>query len=153
MSKKLSATLVLIALITGCQKKSTDATPTKTETISQQSWKYDNAGIDVDKNGTIDYPASSFMQSCTLDNTFLFASNGTGIIDEGATKCNANAPQTSPFTWAFLNNETMISLQSAALFGLGGPFKITTLSSTQFNLSKDTTYMGSAASIIINLKH
>ncbi|MCW3074321.1 MAG: hypothetical protein JWP69_1390 [Flaviaesturariibacter sp.] len=145
--------LVLVGLITfGCKKKNDDK-ETKTTVLVQQAWKLDAAGLDATNDGVIDSQLPVAIPACTADNNFTFSANGTGIIDEGATKCNASAPQTSPFTWNFLSNETVINLQTTALFGLGGQFKIRELSSTAFRMSKDTSFQGFPVSIVINLKH
>jgi len=96
---KLSLAIVLLfsLLFANCKKSSSDKTKTKTELITQTSWKFDNAkvsGVDV----------SSFLQTCETDNILSFSSNGTGVVDEGATKCNSGDPQTNPFNWSFTTN-------------------------------------------------
>ena len=159
MKFKIAAFFLLGIFVLGsCKKK--DSPITKTQLLNQTPWIYNSAGIDQDRNGTVDYPLpSTSLQPCMIDNTYIFNTNGTGVINEGATKCDAAAPQTSPFSWSFADNETNINLQSTALFGLGGKFKVLELSATAFNMSKDTTLMLPGiplpmnVGIIINLKH
>src|ERR1700712_3410735 len=89
-----------IIVIAGCSKKSsTPAAKTKADFLVTSTWKYSTAGIDNDGNGTIDVslPAGT-IETCVTDNTITFKSDKTGIIDEGATKCDASTAQTSPFT-------------------------------------------------------
>ena len=159
MSVKIPAIFLFgLFMLVSCKKKDTPIT--KTQLLNQAAWIFNSAGFDQDKNGVIDYalPPTS-IQPCQLDNTYTFSANGTGVINEGATKCTTTAPQTSPFTWSFSDNETNINLQSSALFGLGGRFKVLELSATAFNMSKDTTLTVPGipiplnGAIIINLKH
>jgi hypothetical protein len=146
--------LSIISLALFCCKKKDSEVKTKTTLVSQQSWKFNDAGVDQDKNGTIDTDISGFVSACLKDNIVSFASNGSGTSDEGATKCNSSDPQTVPFTWSFASNETMINITGNAIAGKGGQYKIATLNSTQFSLSKDTTITGfGATTIIVNLKH
>jgi hypothetical protein len=149
-----------LMVFTACKKKTVDGPPTKTELLNEQPWVYNNAGVDQDNNNTIDQTLpSTYLQPCTLDNSYVFNTNGTGTIDEGATKCNTANPQTSPFSWSFADNETSINLQSTALFGLGGKFKVLTLTSTAFEMRKDTSItipgipIPVPVGIIIQLKH
>jgi hypothetical protein len=132
--------------------------PTKTEMITSSSWKYESGGVDQDKNGTVDitFAATGLLQPCTLDNTAMFNSGGTGTTDEGLTKCNVNAPQTAPFAWTFANSENSLNI-AGSVVGLGGQFTIQALSATKLTLSKDTTisFGGSPANIalIVSLQH
>jgi hypothetical protein len=158
MQPKILILLLIFFAVTGCKKKSVPLT--NSQLLNQKPWKYKAAGIDLDKNGTIDNALpSTALQPCMLDNTYVFNSNGTGTIDEGATKCNSTAAQTSPFNWNFSDNETYINLESTSLFGLGGKFKVLTLNDTAFNMSKDTTVVAPgfpvpiSVAIVINLQH
>lgn len=150
--------LLLAALFSfGCQKDTsndnTPTTPTNTDIMVQQAWKFNNAGADLDKNGTIDTDISSQLQSCSTDNTVTFVKDGTGVLDEGATKCSTTAPQTQAFTWSFANNETALNLAGNAVVGISGQFKILALDATKLSLSKDTTLVGVPVALIVNFKH
>ncbi len=151
--KYLSLLALAALLFAGCDKdKNND--PTRTELITASAWQYDNGGVDQDRNGTVDISFSSgILPTCVLDNKANFNANGSGVADEGTTKCQASDPQTSPFTWAFTNNEQNIQLNGTGLFGIGGNFKVTALTSTQLGLQKDTTVSGFTVSMIVNLKH
>ena len=82
-----------------------------------------------------------------------FAANGSGTSDEGLTKCNSADPQSIPFTWSFASNETLININGNAVAGKGGQYKIVSLTSTNLGLSKDTVYLGTPTTFIVNLKH
>ena len=157
MRNKLFILFVILTFILSCKKKNSDLNPTtqtKTSLLIQQTWKFNNAGLDPNKDGSIDQDISSFISPCLTDNTVSFSNNYSGTADEGASKCNANDPQTIPFTWGFLNNETVINITGNAIAGKGGQYKIITLSETQFSLSKDTTITGyGQTTFVVNLKH
>lgn len=145
---------VLLFAFYSCSKKGSSVTATsKTTFLAQQSWKFDNAGADPDKNGTIDVNLSSQIPACATDNTLTFSTNGSGVSDEGATKCSAGAPQTSPFTWSFASNETMMNITGSAIAGAGGQFKVLAVNGTLLSLSKDTVLAGINSAFIVNLKH
>jgi hypothetical protein len=148
--------LLFTALIisTGC-KKNSSTKKTNTELLTQSTWRYDHSGLDLDNNGTIDSPVpAGMLQSCDTDNTISFNTGGTGVLDEGATKCNAANPQTVPFTWSFKNNESIINFSNVVFGGLTGDVKMISLNDTQLTLEKDVTYaVGVTVNVIIVLKH
>jgi hypothetical protein len=148
--KYLVFTLTFSFLLTACGKD--DKEPTKTEILTSGSWKFDNGGIDQDKNGTVDISfTSGILPACALDNSATFNSDYTGINDEGLLKCGT--AQTTPFNWSFASNETAINISGTGVLGISGQFKILELNATRFGLSKDTTISGFNMSAIVNLKH
>lgn len=136
-----------------CEKDDSNNTPTKTALITQSAWKYDDAGADLDKNGSIDFSFTSQIPPCVTDNTLTLRTDGTGTVDEGATKCDASDPQTTAVTWSFANNETTLNLGGGGLLGISGQMKIVTLDQTNLTLSKDTTYQGTQVAFVLKLKH
>jgi hypothetical protein len=140
--KKLLYILPVLFLSVGCDNDDDDDTPsgsTKTQTLTQSSWKLETAGIDQNKDGTIDINLSAQINECVMDNTLKFEANGTGVVNEGLKVC-ANSPgQTTPFTWSFASNETALNITGNAVLGYGGQYKIGTLTDTKMSLSKDTT--------------
>jgi hypothetical protein len=149
---KYLSLLTLAALVfAGCDKD--DNEPTKTELLTSSAWQYDNGGVDQDRNGTVDVSFAGVLPACVLDNKATFNANGSGVGDEGSTKCQTTDPQTTPFNWAFTNNEQNIQMNGTGLFGIGGNFKVTALTSSQLGLQKDTTISGFTVSMIVNLKH
>lgn len=152
------ATLFFGMIFTACGKKNPVAEVTKTVLITASAWKYDNAGIDINGDGTSDspLPAAFDVPACSKDNLITFNSDKTGKVDEGATKCNATDPQTRPFTWEFVNNETEISSSTAVFPGLEGSFKVLELTATKFRVSKQVTLPGPIpipVTVIVSLKH
>src|ERR1700694_5084959 len=152
--------LLIASFFPSCKKNSpAAASPSRTELLTSQSWKYESGGIDQDRNGTIDltFEWTGLLHPCLLDNTATFNANGTGMTDEGATKCNASLPQTSPFTWSFANNETTLNIAGTALLGLGGAFQVQALTSNRLTLAKDSALTAggftTTVALIANLKH
>lgn len=147
-------------LLIACNKKSDPPVnqPSKTDHISASAWTYENAGIDNDKNGTIDLPLSAiaptFIPACLIDNKISFNRNNSGSVDEGPSKCNATDPQTSNFSWNFADNEANLNISNNVFALLNGKSKIVSLTATNFTLSKDTTIapLGNVA-LVVALKH
>jgi hypothetical protein len=141
----------------GCQKDTDGGgttKKTKTELISQSSWKFDRAGLDLDNNGTIDSPLpAGVLQSCDTDGTLTFKSDGTGTGDEGLTKCDAANPQTTNFNWSLKNNETVINFSNVLFGGLTGDVKLIGVTDTELTLEKDVTSGSITVNVVVVLKH
>ena len=148
-----ASVLCFVLLLLSCQKED-NPTPTKSDHISASAWKYDGGGVDGDRNGTIDllFPAGT-LDPCRTDNTLKFEKNGTGVSDEGTTKCNTNDPQSSSFNWSFGGGETSLVMSGNIFPLLTGTFRILDLNATTFRLSKDTVLSGQNVAVIVNLKH
>ena len=152
MKKVLLAACISMAIFPfiSCKKSGSKS---KTELLAQTPWKYDNAALDADRNGTPDGPLPpGFLQTCDMDNTITFNTNGTGVVDEGATKCNASSPQTAPFTWGLKNNEEIITFTNVAFGGLNGDVRLKTINDNQLELHKDVN-VGMIVNVIVYLKH
>jgi hypothetical protein len=126
MKKHLLFLFVLISanifLFSSCKKNNDPPSKTKTELISQNTWKFKTATVG---GTTFTFP------SCLTDLILTFATNGTGNLDEGPTKCNATDPQTTTFTWFFQNNETEL-VTSAPLIPNGSTtFTIVSLTESE----------------------
>ena len=134
-------------LLGSCSKDKNDTPPTKTELITQGSWKFSAAtvgGSDV----------SSFLQSCQKDNIMVFVAVGlTGTIDEGATKCNSGDPQTNPFTWSFGSGETVLNISATLFTGGSSVFNLVSLSSTQLVVSQNIMVGGTSQNAVVTFIH
>ena len=158
MKIKLGLILLPLGFIigTGCQKDGDGGTTkkTKTELITQSTWKFDRAGLDLDNNGTIDSPLpAGVLQSCDTDGTLTFNSNGSGVGDEGPTKCDPANPQTVNFTWSLKNNETVINFSNVLFGGLTGDVKLIGVTDSKLTLQKDVTNGGITVNVVVELKH
>jgi hypothetical protein len=134
MKKQLQLLVVLISanffIFSSCNK-STDPPPapkTKTQLLAQGTWKFKSAtasGTDI----------SSSLQTCQKDNVLTFTTAGTGTVDEGLTKCNVADPQTSPLTWNFASNETILHVSTTLFSGTGNDFTLISLTETELVVS------------------
>jgi hypothetical protein len=119
----------LLFSFSACHKSHDPAPKTKTELMSQSSWKFSNATV----NGV---SVSSSLQQCQKDNILTFSSNLTGVLDEGPTKCNSGDPQTQNFSWNFASNESMLHISTVLFAGGGQDFNIVNLTESQLVLSQ-----------------
>ncbi len=150
MKKQIASILTYLAafvlILSSCKKDNTPAAKTKTDLITQGSWKFSSAtvgGSDV----------SAFLQSCQKDNIVTFAAAGTGTVDEGPTKCNSSDPQTSSFTWNFANNETVLHVSTTFFAGGSNDSNLVTLTETQLVVSQNVTISGSSQTAIVTFIH
>lgn len=147
---QVTPVLLSIMLIFGaCGKDNNDNNPapkTKTQLLTQNTWRFSSAtvgGSDV----------SAFLQACQKDNILSFVSNGNGTVDEGPLKCNAGDPQTSAFTWNFLNNETQLFISATLFTGGSSTFNIVALSETQLVVSQNITVSGTSQNAVVTFIH
>ena len=156
MKLKLLFFALLAFSVYSCSKDDDDDGPvTNVELISASAWKFDTAGIDANRDGTIDAAIpEDMLESCDTDNTILFRTDGTGTIDEGATKCDDSNPQSVGFTWSFKNNETVINFSDTLFGGLTGDVTIRRLTATQLELAKEVNIgLPIEIPVIVRLKH
>lgn len=151
MKKQLIFLVTVLAsslfLLSSCDKDSNNTPKTKTQLISQGSWKFQSATV----NGS---DASAMIQACQRDNILVFAAAGTGNASEGPTKCNGSDPDNIPFTWNFLNTETTLHI-STVLFSSGSnDFTIVTISETQLVVSQGFTIgPGPVQNVVVTFTH
>ena len=143
IAHSFSIFFVLSSLVfAGCQKKETSP-KTKTQLITESPWKFSQAGIDQNGDGKIDLALpAGILEPCATDNLYTFKADHTGTVDEGPSKCSTSNPQTVPFTWNFLNNESQIDISTPLVAGIDGPVNIVELTETRFTLSKSVTLKG-----------
>lgn len=124
--------IILALFVSSCGKDENPPAPkTKTELLTQGTWKFKSAsaaGTDVSNQ------APPF-NACRKDNILTFTAAGAGTIDEGATKCASGDPQTSPVTWSFLSNETMLRVSVPLFPNTGNDFTLVSLSETELVVS------------------
>lgn len=142
------ALLLPVLVSVSCNKKddNTPAPKTKTLLITQSTWKFSSATV----GGT---NVSAFLQACQKDNILTFASNGSGVLDEGPAKCNSGDPQTNPFTWSFQNNETQLFISATLFTGGSSTFNLVSLTETELILSQNITVSGSTQNAVVTFVH
>ncbi|MBI5857781.1 MAG: lipocalin family protein [Sphingobacteriales bacterium] len=139
------ATGFIFILFIACNKDEDPVPKTKTELLTQSSWRFGAATL----NGS---DVSSQLQACQKDNIMTFAAAGTGTIDEGPTKCNSGDPQTNPFTWSFQSNETVLQMSAPIFSGGSNSSAIVTLNESQLVLSQTIT-IGTPQTVVVTFVH
>lgn len=133
MPRLIVWTLSLSLALISCQKEDdTPAPKTKTQLLTQATWKFSSATV----GGT---DVSAALQACQKDNILSLAAAGTGTLDEGPAKCNAGDPQTSPITWSWLSGETQLNISTTLFTGGSSTFTLVSLTETQLVVSQAIT--------------
>lgn len=103
-------------LFTGCGKDDEESAPeVSPQKLIGKTWKLTALNLNpafTDPETGVSYSdLYSDMDECEKDNTILYhaadvsATSGHILGDEGAEKCDVDAPQTSEGAWAFANTE------------------------------------------------
>jgi len=133
----LVASLFLVVAAVSCKKDDDNDELTTFQLITSATWSIDSVGWDMDNNGQIDGAAP--VQACDVDNTITFSSDSTGVVDEGATKCNTANPQTVPFEWT-LNDSTKVLFMTGNIPSLlSGEVRLVNVTNDNLTLSKRIT--------------
>jgi hypothetical protein len=99
----------------------------------------------------VDVGGDTLIRACEKDDIYTFKSDSTGVIDEGAAKCNSSDPQTVPFKWSINSTQTVLTASAPPL--LNGDINILSLTSAKFVLYKDTIVAGINVRYLFSLKH
>lgn len=101
--------LCTVVVFLSCKKEKT--LNSNEQLLTTAAWQYDQFGIDENLDGQIDEP--EIISDCTKDDIVKFNTGGSGSFDQGANRCYPDFPQSTPFEWQFLNNETQIEYGGA----------------------------------------
>lgn len=116
MKKMSILAIAATALLVSCDPKkkdeNKDLTPkakTRTELLTAGKWQVTASKTTVTAMGqTTTEDDFIDMDACDKDDFVLFFTDGKVNFDEGASKCDSMADQTSTGTWAFHDNETKV---------------------------------------------
>ncbi|MCB9246671.1 MAG: hypothetical protein H6606_09605 [Flavobacteriales bacterium] len=102
--------VVLLSSLSSCKDDAADKLSTRTELLIKDKWILQASTIDpaVVLLGNSITDVYALVPACDRDNFAQYNSNKTGVYDEGATKCEAQDPQTVAFTWSFESDETQL---------------------------------------------
>lgn len=160
MKNYLLALLSIGFIIWGCNKDDDDDNnnndvQAKVQLMTSATWKYDTAAV-ADKDGNPTQPLPpGIIEACDKDNTLTFKSDSTGVLNEGAQKCNSGSPQTTNFKWWFKENGTILYTPDD-IFGnsaVTGDFKVIELTGTRLRVTKEVTSPFGNQNIVLYLKH
>ncbi len=135
---KWSVPFLSLLLLLSCGKEE-DPQPTKTQLLTQSSWKFQSAtaaGTDITNDSRI---------ACIKDDVITFSASGSGTITEGTIVCSPTTA--SNFTWLFLDNETTLSMSAGLFPGGSGTFMIQSITSTSLTISQNVTFPPSTTPI------
>ncbi|MEJ7737740.1 MAG: hypothetical protein WKF97_09965 [Chitinophagaceae bacterium] len=150
--KNLSVLILSAFLVLTACKPDPPSTKTKTDLITAAPWKFSQAGIDQNGDGTIDFPLpGALLQACATDNILTFNKDQSGTVDEGATKCSTTTPQMVPFNWKFLSNETELDFSTTIFAGLGGTVKLVQLTEEKMAISKPVPITGFPIPVVVTV--
>lgn len=145
---QIALPFILIAslFIFSCSNKETpDPAPkTKTQLLLQGSWSFDKA-----LSGTFDI--SSQVPACYKDNVVTFG-NSTGSVSNPL-PCTPTDNTPSTFTWNWLSNETVLSLNAPLFPGGTGNFNLVSLTETALVVSQDVNFGTGTINVIFYYKH
>ena len=134
----LASVLCFTALFfTNCDKNDDRPPPapkTKTQLISQGTWKFSTAFA-----GSTDV-SNAPQLACFKDNIITFSANLTGSINEGVNICS---PTTAgSFTWNFASSETILHISTVLITGGSNDFTLVSLTETQLVVSQNYPSIG-----------
>lgn len=111
-TKSVHALLLLCAFISfiSCRKESAPVKDNE-QLLTEESWGYDQYGIDQDLDGDIDIPTN--LDACQLDDMVKFNPGGSGTLHQGSNKCYPDFPDEQSFEWALQNGDTQIEYGGA----------------------------------------
>jgi hypothetical protein len=155
MKNKIRLLFVLVAanffIYSSCNKSDNPPPPTpktKTELISQSSWKFNSAKA----NGTDISNQAPPFDACRKDNILTFTSTGSGNVNEGLTSCSPS--EATNFTWNFTTNETILHISSVLFPGGLNDFTLVSISETALVVSQFyTPPLGPSFLVVITFQH
>ena len=129
--------IALLVVMTSCKKD--EETKTDQDYLTAGNWKVTgmeiSPGIEVPGFGTVtDF--YQYVEACTKDDLLRFNTDGVLIEDEGATKCDADDPQTtSDGTWTLVGTTLTISYpnedpEAATLVSINSSTMVTSVQET-----------------------
>ena len=119
MQKITLKTLLLFTVVStlffACKKKNDQKS--KTELLTQKEWFVSKYELKTNNSPWVDeFPT---WDACNKDDKYIFKTNNTLEVNEGATKCSPTDPQIiETIAWAFTDNETRITTNGSALIEL-----------------------------------
>jgi len=147
MKKLVGAFMVLTLAIAACKKS--DDNKGGSEALSAGKWQITSAIVTMPLGaGNINLMDS--MSACQKDNFYMFNSDASITMDEGATKCNSSDPQTiTDGNWSLQNGNKQLSISGSTITqGYGNlTFDVKSITSSTLQLHKDTTILGFTGSI------
>jgi hypothetical protein len=106
---KLSCAAFVLLSVSSCKKSSSPKS--KTELLTQKAWILTNSEEGSGNNWTTEAEFAA-SEACEKDDEFVFKTDKTFEVTEGATKCEDSGSGSEQGTWNFEDNETKINWDS-----------------------------------------
>ncbi|MEM9052167.1 MAG: hypothetical protein AAGC47_08970 [Bacteroidota bacterium] len=118
----------------GFSGDSCEVEPSRSELLTSKTWVTTgltvNPALAIGQNGNPETNLIPFIQACDLDNFENYNTNGSYTVEEGATKCDPNAPTIiDSGDWLWNSDETKLITESND--GSSLEFTIVSISSTE----------------------
>jgi hypothetical protein len=131
---KFTPFLLLVATLAACKKDSASGL-SRTDLLTANKWRLTAQTMTVVSNGTTTVTDEyANLATCQRDNFTQFNSDNTLVINEGATTCNPQSPQTWDGDWEYVNGDQNKLMFSAYVSSYRAPFDILELSATTLRL-------------------
>jgi hypothetical protein len=101
------------------------------DALTNGSWKVSGYMTDYQKDGTYEENTFAILADCEKDNLYTFHADGSGIFDEGPTKCIDGEPQTGTLSWSFTDGKFKFGSQN---------YQLEELSESTLRLKATTSY-------------
>ena len=140
LMKKILILCAGVALFTACKKD--DEAKSRRDYLTAGKWypvsTYTYTKI-TDANGQIidQEDTTEAVEPCVADGYILFNGDGSFNSDEGPTKCDPSASQTSNGRWVLLENDTKLNVNVDNSLQA---FRINELNGSSFVIAYDSTY-------------
>jgi hypothetical protein len=140
MKRILLLTLGIVSL-DSCKKDNTVTVPSTTDILTAKNWRVSSYIIEDSHGSTLTLTnVYATASPCYADNFIKFNADRTIVTDEGATKCDATALQTTTGSWSYdINrNELTTALSVSVMPGSfqSLPFIVNNISPTTLSLSR-----------------
>lgn len=113
---------LIIGGLASCSKEEDDVQLSKTSLLTSATWKFEAAGLDIDKDGVLDETFDA--DECSLDNTIVFIADGSGIFSENSIVCDGEPADPQSFAWNLKENNTIINLVVPGIINGDGNIKV-----------------------------
>lgn len=143
---KIATLLLFTAASLSACKKDKDEPKSRTALLTEKAWLYVDYGRDDNNDGVLSKD-ESYVESCEVDDSFKFNTDGTLVEHDNTTRCDASDPESNTMKWSFQNNETELLLSTNRLI------KIKKLDETTFECTSEEVGFPDEPKIITIFKH
>ena len=113
LCRKAALLFVLTGIaLTGCQKDTEPASPSKTQMLTGSPWHITAYTRTTGSGAPANYLNTVFPNACERDDRYAFNTNGTQIRTEGPTACSGNTSQTvvGTYPWNLNSAQTQLTI-------------------------------------------